>query len=498
MFDIALGEILNGVPEPSSKRIVGAYKHTVSYAKNMAKINCSAFTYSDLEKCAISLKVTSPSQESGAKLFDTKKKAADLIILKIETHFDQTCDECEEKYRNKFGDAPTPLHCFLCMQGSHHCTAITEKMQGYTTFAANKPAGIVWICRGCRLKNSALDCSKKKKKKTVKPAPNTDEPKNEEGKEKEKDEEKKDEEEEEEEEEGEEEDEENNEDRPSPRRDGVPATKGNDTKMCFLFTRNQCPHGPSGKEKKNGKVCPDRHPRKCIKFCRYGNKKGRGCQLGRSCPYFHPVLCHYSSQYGGCTKRECTFTHLRHTKRPPFEKNRDEEEEEKEKEKEPQRGRRNSNYSNYGGYRPPLETCYEEQFPKLPRKRLDSVGSVVSLQSDPYRNPFPRFTPTANAPPPAAQSSAEDRSGVSFLAKLIENLKASFEKDISEIRARLPPLEKQQQQQQQQLPPQEHLQPTQFRNNVINNEMPQMQHYPPPPGHPALMYHWNRYQGSMY
>ena len=56
-YDVALGEIMNGVTEPMLKRIVGAYRHDVTYAKNMARIKCSSFSYAELEKCAVTLNI---------------------------------------------------------------------------------------------------------------------------------------------------------------------------------------------------------------------------------------------------------------------------------------------------------------------------------------------------------------------------------------------------------------------------------------------------------
>ena len=163
--EIALGKIINGVTEPLSKRIVVAYKHNESYSKNMAKINCITFTYAQLEKCAVALNIKQhDAANTGVKLFGNKKIVADRIILQIESHFEETCDECNEKYRNKFGGTPATLQCFLCLQGSHNCPAMTQELQGYATFVANKPTGCIWMCRGCRLKNDLTDTNNNKKK----------------------------------------------------------------------------------------------------------------------------------------------------------------------------------------------------------------------------------------------------------------------------------------------------------------------------------------------
>jgi hypothetical protein len=406
MFEVAFGEIINGVTEPTCKRIVGAYKHDVSYSKNMAKINCSAFTYPDLEKCAVALNIVQrDSEEPDAKLFSSKKVVADRIILKIESHFEETCEECEQKYCNKFGDAPASLHCFLCMQGSHNCAPMTEKMEGYTAFAANKPTGFVWLCRGCRLKNDLSDTKKKKEVKFK--ASEEGEPAEEVAEEKE--------------------DKEDDEDRPSPRRD-VPIAKDGNGSICPLYKKNQCPHGASGKVKVDGEMCPHPHPRKCLKFCRYGNKRGRGCQEGRTCSEYHPILCKFSARSGECRKRDCTFTHLRHTIRPPAQGKKTSEDYERRR------------YD--GGHRASIQ--YGANFPPLrSRQRLDSVTSATSFQSDSYRTPFPRPSqrPATKAPPPVpARNSTEDKSGIDFLVKLIENMKSSFENEIRDIRGRLPPI----------------------------------------------------------
>ena len=417
-FEIALGEIINGVTEPMSKRIVGAYKYNVSYSKNMAKINCSNFTYTELEKCAVALNIKQhDSTTPGVKLFGNKKIVADRIILKIESHFEETCDDCSETYRNKFGDATPPLHCFLCLQGSHNCTAITEKLQNNSTSAANKPTGAVWLCRGCRVKNDLTNTNKKKEVKfqDKDETPSTPSVAAEE---------------EEEEEEEQSAADNDDEDRPSPRRND--SRNNSQDKICPLYAKNQCPHGASGKVKVDGETCPLPHPRKCLKFCRYGNKRGRGCQKGRTCSQYHPILCKFSVRNGECRKRECTFTHMRHTKRPPAQRDSD------------------VNYMqeqrrNYEGLHPSVH--YDRDFPPLQtRQRLNSNTSAASSQSEWFRTPFPASTSRhpAMAPTPVATRAApKGKSGIDFLVKLIENMKSSFEKDINEIRVRLPPLERQ-------------------------------------------------------
>ena len=70
-------------------------------------------------------------------------------------------------------------------------------------------------------------------------------------------------------------------DKPSPRRDRLDELKaiksGAKTDVCPLYKKRQCPHGPSGQDEIEGKVCQFTHPRKCLKFCRFGKRKG-GCR----------------------------------------------------------------------------------------------------------------------------------------------------------------------------------------------------------------------------
>ena len=425
--EIALGEIINGVTEPMSKLIVGAYKHNESYSKNMAKINCSTFSYNDLEKCAVALNIKQHDPtNSGVKLFSNKKTVADRIILKIESHFDEMCDECNETYRNKFGDVQASLHCFLCLQGSHNCEALAAKLEGYNTFVANKPVGFIWLCRGCRVKNDLNDTNKKKavQFQTSSGTPTTSEPTaNEDVTE-----------------DAQNDANEETEDRPSPRRNDLsssnePSTSNSKERICPLYAKNQCPHGASGKVKVDGESCPNPHPRKCLKFCRYGNKRGRGCQKGRSCSQYHPILCKFSVRNGECKKRECTFTHMRHTKRPPV--HRDIED----RHNQDQDGRRHNEESR------PSFNYNDRDFPPLqPRRRRESNVSAASSQSDWFRTPFPATGSRLPkmAPPPVSNRATTNNGklGVDFLVKLIENMKSSFEKEISEIRERLPPLER--------------------------------------------------------
>ena len=86
-------------------------------------------------------------------------------------------------------------------------------------------------------------------------------------------------------------------------------------KTCEKYKRNNCPHGRDGKIEIEGAPCRYLHPKKCYAWCKAGNDSTHGCNNGKECTYYHPVLCKYSVRYRRCLVTECTFTHLKFTKR---------------------------------------------------------------------------------------------------------------------------------------------------------------------------------------
>ena len=83
--------------------------------------------------------------------------------------------------------------------------------------------------------------------------------------------------------------------------------------ICHLYKQGKCPHGKSGNRMINGQRCNFQHPRKCIKYCRFGSDKYQGC-IG-TCEFFHPILCRNSVRYRQCYSYNCTFAHLAGTER---------------------------------------------------------------------------------------------------------------------------------------------------------------------------------------
>jgi hypothetical protein len=84
---------------------------------------------------------------------------------------------------------------------------------------------------------------------------------------------------------------------------------------CILYLRGDCPHGRHGLDEVDGDICTKLHPKKCFPWIKAGNNETHGCTKGRDCPYFHPQLCRNSVRYRRCTNPNCTYTHLRFTRR---------------------------------------------------------------------------------------------------------------------------------------------------------------------------------------
>ena len=117
----------------------------------------------------------------------------------------------------------------------------------------------------------------------------------------------------------------------------------------------------------------------------FGNNKKLGCTKGTECNFFHPVLCRNSLVNRRCVKDECTFTHLKGTKRHPESDD-----------------------------APKEQTVSQGQTPQSHSKRPPTDSSTNT-------------TPT--------QKAQEKNS--SFLESLIADLKASFDQKFQQIEQRL-------------------------------------------------------------
>jgi hypothetical protein len=85
--------------------------------------------------------------------------------------------------------------------------------------------------------------------------------------------------------------------------------------ICEGYKRNYCKHGRDGKTEVDGVPCKQLHPKKCYPWINAGTDSRLGCNKGKDCDYYHPILCRNSVRYRRCLNAECTFAHLKYTKR---------------------------------------------------------------------------------------------------------------------------------------------------------------------------------------
>jgi hypothetical protein len=246
---IVLGSLLNAAGA-AAKRVISSYSPEKTYKANMKALKaCKA---APLEECATLLGFT--CREADKKLYRNITILTDRIILKIEALFEIHCDDCHETYSNTLEDEP-PLTCRLCMQGSHNCDPVKEKMKTLKPImeAENLPSGMVWLCHECKKKN---DLSFLQPVMPTTLANNQGAENNPEEDDIDKDEE--------------EEEEEEEERRISPRRgrdlndaipkDAIPKDVTSKENVCEMYKRRQCPHGRTGKTLVEGLPCSKSHP----------------------------------------------------------------------------------------------------------------------------------------------------------------------------------------------------------------------------------------------
>ena len=85
------------------------------------------------------------------------------------------------------------------------------------------------------------------------------------------------------------------------------AEEGQRKKICRYYKTKTCRFGAKGVG------CGFRHPDKCIKFMKHGDKSNKGCKKGKKCTMYHPPLCWSSKNEGWCDRENCKFQHLQGT-----------------------------------------------------------------------------------------------------------------------------------------------------------------------------------------
>ena len=376
-----IGDLLNKA-DRLAKKVVSAYNHDAKYNANLQ--NLKKFDAAHLESTATLLGYTVRGADN-KKLYKNLTVLCDRIILKIEALFETQCNDCSESYTNKLEDKPL-LTCQLCLQGSHGCNKVQERFNALEEIPDElRLLGMVWLCSGCLKKNNLA----------LLPLPPTSEAPLEQGNGENEEEDK-------------EEDEEEDappivdEDRESPRRNRT-NQQSNSQEICAAYKDRKCPHGLTGKKLINGRPCDKRHPPRCFRYCKHGDNKRLGCVKGRDCKYYHPKICKDSLTKRECLNKDCTFDHLKFTRRK----------------KDAQK-----------------VTAPQVQVDKTGRKmRFDSCASLTT--------PYPptikqRYANVARQ----AQPTAVVEEPSSFLLQLLENMKEGIidqmSEKISDLQASLP------------------------------------------------------------
>ena len=246
------------------KVVIEAYSYDAEHTVNVDSI--ASKRAEDLEAVCKALGVMLVGQDGSNR---EATELADKIVLRIEGLFSIDCQDCGEKYRVKLGSTP-PLSCFLCGQGAHTCKLSTE----------GNRKGSVWVCSYCWNKNASNTDSVVVAKETT---AESDQAVEEEVREE-----------------------------PGNEAKSLDLNPGN---VCKHYLNRKCRHGRNGTTEVEGKACRKLHPKLCKRFCNYGGSKRFGCAKGASCKFYHPPLCKGSEARRECYDKQCSLTHLLHTKR---------------------------------------------------------------------------------------------------------------------------------------------------------------------------------------
>ena len=281
----AVGELLlRANSNQLVKRVLTAFD---PFASKTVQIRALAsFKLDSLEACAEFLNIPLADSEDN-KIF-TKETLQSRILLAIKALLPATCSECSQLYRNQLdAEEQSPLFCYMCFQGAHDCAPSKTKNDAMLEHSITLPAGMVWLCHDCHKNSNPVIPRRSRLRHTSNSGTTT--PANSRA--------------------------------PSPSPQPTIAEHLSDSQdnilppICDKYRTGKCPHGLRGNKLVDGHKCPKSHPKRCIKFCKNGKNGRYGCSKGENCKYYHPVLCKFSLRNRICTNKECTFVHLKGTKR---------------------------------------------------------------------------------------------------------------------------------------------------------------------------------------
>jgi hypothetical protein len=284
----------------SAKHVITAFDASAKRTANFKALN--KFGIDVLENCALFLGIKL-ADGGGFKLF-TKDSLINRLLFGILAHLPSSCSECKEQYvveHQSETPPPSMFHCRMCFQGSHDCSNIKDLHGALSSASITLLEGHVWLCHDCIKESNPIKPRKAKTRHNslMEPEDQLSSPKNQTSAE-------------------------------IVETSSSSETLQNDAKkdelnaklsrlaktdVCSKYKAGKCLHGIRGNKVVEGKTCDQQHPKRCFKFCGFGDKHKSGCKKGDRCEYYHPVLCKFSVKTRICTKRDCTFVHLKGTKR---------------------------------------------------------------------------------------------------------------------------------------------------------------------------------------
>jgi hypothetical protein len=312
----AIGKLLlSADANGSAKHVITAFDPSVKRSINYKALN--KFNIDVLENCAVFLGIDLADVDS-FKLY-TKDSLINRILFGLLALLPSSCSECDEQYVIEHGSHTPPVFkCHMCFQGSHDCSKIKDLHEALASASLVLLVGHIWLCHDCKQSSNPIKARKSKSRhnSVTKADPNLsrirDEMKNQLSSS-------------------------NLEHSPSqtpqemsPLEASSQVTLLNShskkelddkldhlakTRICSKYKVGKCPHGIRGNKVIEGNKCDKEHPKRCFKFCAFGNKGKQCCTKGDKCEYYHPVLCKFSMRKKVCTNKDCTYVHLKGTKR---------------------------------------------------------------------------------------------------------------------------------------------------------------------------------------
>ncbi len=314
-INTAVGNLLMRADD-LTKRVLTAFDPSDKRTANYKALN--SFNLDILEPCAAFLGIEL-ADSSDNKIF-TKDSLVNRILLGIRALLPSHCSECAQQYVVDV-DPDTPPHftCHMCYQSSHDCDGIKALHDALKAASISLLSGHVWLCSECLMSSNPV---KPRKSKSRHNSVNKSDPSLTRIRNELKD----------------------NDNISSPQGQSPGTLKLDDEnhknstsktllnknlqheldmqlqnlsreRVCPKYRNGKCPHGLRGNKEIKGKKCELQHPKRCFKFCKFGDKHKHGCKRGESCEYYHPALCRSSVQSRRCTKKKCTFVHLKGTRR---------------------------------------------------------------------------------------------------------------------------------------------------------------------------------------